>query len=147
MAQQEEQVLQQEISDQDIAEIARNEMAKRDEEIKKLRKELAIKSMYTQVDNQETDLPTREECVEALSKGDTSNYDYWVYALRLRDIELAAERPDPFGEVGEELSTFVKGLIDECADDKSSFSAVYQARLGKDRPEDLAAYKKALKLK
>lgn len=152
MAQQnEENVTQQQntenLSDMEIAEMARTEIANRDKEIARLNKELARQTMYTQVDNTEAEQPKREQVIEQLSRGDITNYDYWTNVLALRQIELNEGREDPLGKHGEDVAKFVKGIIDECGDDHTSFSALYTARLGKDRPEDLAAYNKALKLK
>ena len=147
MAQQDvkqEQIEQQaqELTDIEIAELARQKLNEKDKEIANLKKDLAKQKLLTETpsEDEEDELPTKEECIKTLGSSSTTNYDYAVAVCRLVDIETEEGRPNPLGVNGDEVYKFFKGVIEDCNGDKSRFTSIYQAKIGNDRPEDVRAY-------
>lgn len=126
-----------------IAKLANQELRKRDAEIRSLKQQLAEKELYSTApeDDGEEEV-TKKDILSVLGDNKTGAYDYILATVRLHELETSEGRPSPLGVRGEEVAEFFKGLIEECGDDKSAFISLYQARLGKDRPEDLRAYNK-----
>ena len=85
---------------------------------------------------------TREECIKRLGDGRTTNYDYAEAVVGLVDLELAEGKPNPLGKNGEAVYAFFKDVLEECGDDKSRFTSIYQSRLGADDHTTAMAYKK-----
>lgn len=131
------------LSEVEIAELAQREISERDAKIKQLTKDLARAKLYTTVDDEPEEVMSSEDCKKVIAASDSTNYDYWAAVLQLCGNEISAGKPHPLGENGEDIVAFVKGVIEECDGDKTAFTSLYQARLGKDRPEDTAAYKSA----
>ena len=105
------------ISDDEIAVLANKEIRKRDNEIIELKKELAKLKLYSDAEeNQKSDELSIEQYKKILSDGNASNYD----------IALAV----------------TKDVIDECAEDKSRFISIYQAKIGADDKKTAMAYNK-----
>lgn len=144
MAQEQEQQQEQQQSDMSIAEEAAKLIAEKDKRIKELETEAARSRLYRTVDNEEEEVPTREDYLKVLGASDTTNYDYAEAALGLRELEMSEGKPDPLGEDGEDVAAFLQGVLDDCNGDKTAFPALYSARLGQDLPADAAAYKKAI---
>lgn len=132
------------MDDIEVAEEAARLLREKDAENAKLKKELARSKLYRTVDTEEEKVPTREDYLKVLSDSRTTNYDYAEAVVGLRKLELAEGNPDPLGEDGADVSAFFESVLKECKGDKTAFPALYSARLGKDLPEDAAAYKKAL---
>lgn len=133
---------EEELSEIEIAELANKELRKKDEEIAKLKKDLAKAKLLSTAEEEEEEPISREECIKRLSDSRTTNYDYAEAVCGLVDVELSAGRPNPLGRNGEAVYNFFKECIEECGDDKSRFTAVYQAKIGADEPQIAAAYKK-----
>lgn len=130
-----------EMDDIELAELANKELRKKEEEIAKLKKDLAKAKLYSEAKEDEEETLSREECISRLSDGRITNYDYAEAVVNLVDLELAAGHENPLGKNGEEVYDFFKECIDECGDDKSRFTAVYQSKLGADDPKIALAYK------
>lgn len=139
----ENQEKENQVTDEEIAEIANKEIRARDEKIAQLQKQLNIAKLYSQVseDDEEVSL-TKKECLEIISNPHSLNYDYVEAVCRLVDIELAEGNPNPLGEDGEDVYNFFKDVIDECDGDKDRFTALYQLKLAPDDAQIAAAYKK-----
>lgn len=143
VTQQQEQQQENPQTEMTIAEEAAKIIAEKDKKIRQLETEAARNRLYRTVDNEEEPVPTREDYLKTLGASDTTNYDYAVATIGLRELELAEGRPDPLGEDGEDVAAFLKNVIEDCNGDKTAFPALYVARLGQDLPADAAAYKKA----
>lgn len=128
------------LTDLEIAELANKELRKKDEELIRVRKELARAKLYSVAEDEESEILSREECVKRLGSNRTTNYDYAEAVVNLVELEKSEGKPNPLGKNGEEVYTFFKDVIEECGDDKSQFTSVYQSRLGKDDPQISAAY-------
>ena len=134
-----------EMDDIELAELANKELRKKEEEIAKLKKDLAKAKLYSEAEEEEEEALSREECISRLSDGRTTNYDYAEAVVNLVDLELAAGHENPLGKSGKEVYDFFKECIEECGDDKSRFTAVYQSKLGADDPKIALAYKNRTK--
>lgn len=141
MAEIEEKQQQEEMDDIELAELANRELRKKEEEIAKLKKDLAKAKLYSEAEEEEEETLSREECVSRLSDVRTTNYDCIESVVNLVDLELAEGHENPLGKNGQEIYDFLKDCIDECGDDKSRFTAVYQSKLGADDPTIALAYK------
>lgn len=126
----------------EIAELANKELRKKEEEIAKLKKDLATMKLYSKAEEEEEEAITREECMKRISDSRTTNYDYAEAVIGLVDDELSKGNPNPLGKDGEAVYNFLKDVIEECDGDKSRFPSIYQARLGADDPSVAMAYKK-----
>ena len=142
MAENEKQTPEEELEEVEIAELANKEIRSKDAEIAKLKRDLAKAKLYSTAEEEEEEPLTREECVKRLSDSRTTNYDYAEAVVGIVDLELSEGRPNPLGKNGEEVYNFFKDVLEECGDDKSRFTSIYQARLGADDPSTAMAYKK-----
>lgn len=133
---------EEELSELEIAELANKELRKKEEEIAKLKKDLARAKLLSQAEEEEEEPLSREECLKRLSDARTTNYDYAEAVIGLVDAELAEGKPNPLGKNGKEVYDFFKDVIEECDGDKTRFTSIYQARLGADDPSIAMAYKK-----
>lgn len=133
---------EEELEEVEIAELANKEIRNKDAEIAKLKRDLAKAKLYSTAEEDEEEPLTREECVKRLSDSRTTNYDYAEAVVGIVDLELSEGRPNPLGKNGEEVYNFFKDVLEECGDDKSRFTSIYQARLGADDPSTAMAYKK-----
>ena len=131
----------QNLTDIEIAELANQELRKKDAELAKLKKELAQAKLYSVAEDEEPEVLTRDECIKRLGNNRITNYDYAETVCNLVDIEKADGKPNPLGKNGEEVYKFFKDVVEECGDDKSRFPSVYQARLGNDDTQTAMAYK------
>lgn len=144
MAQEETTKTEQEedLSELEIAELANKELRKKEEEIAKLKKDLARAKLLSKAEEEEEEPLSREECLKRLSDTRTTNYDYAEAVIGLVDAELEEGKPNPLGKNGKEVYDFFKDVIEECDGDKTRFTSIYQARLGADDPSIAMAYKK-----
>ena len=144
MAQNENETVktEEELSDEEIAELANKELRKKDDEIAKLKKDLAKAKLLSTADDEEEEPLSREECIKRLSDIRTTNYDYAEAVIGLVDAELAEGKPNPLGKNGKEVYEFFKDVIEECDGDKTRFTSIYQARLGADDKSAALAYQK-----
>ena len=142
MLEKENQEEQEEMEDVEIAELANRELRSKNEEIAKLKKDLAKAKLYSTAEEEEEEPLTREECIKRLGDSRISNYDYAEAVVGLVDCELSEGRPNPLGKNGDEVYAFFKDVLEECGDDKSRFTSIYQARLGADDASTAMAYKK-----
>lgn len=133
---------EEELSDIEIAELANKELRKKEEEIAKLKKDLAKAKLLSKAEEEEEEPLSREECLKRLSDTRTTNYDYAEAVIGLVDAELEEGKPNPLGKNGKEVYDFFKDVIEECDGDKTRFTSIYQARLGADDPSIAMAYKK-----
>lgn len=133
---------EEELSELEIAELANKELRKKEEEIAKLKKDLAKAKLLSQAEEDEEEPLSREECLKRLSDTRTTNYDYAEAVIGLVDAEIAEGKPNPLGKNGKEVYDFFKDVIEECDGDKTRFTSIYQARLGADDPSIAMAYKK-----
>lgn len=123
------------MDDMDVAEAANREIRQRDEEIKELKRKLAISKLYSTKEEEPEILPSKEEVLKTIMNERALNYDYAVAVTQLVDIETEAGRPNPLGKQhGDEVYQFFKDCIEDCEGDKSRFTAVYQAKIGPDAP-------------
>lgn len=129
------------LSEIDIAELANKELRKKEEENSKLRRELAQAKLYSLAEDVETEVMSKEDCIKVIGDSRTSNYDYAEAVVALVDNEKENGKPNPLGKNGEQVYNFFKDVIEECGDDKSRFTSVYQARLGADEPQIAMAYR------
>lgn len=135
------------LTEVEIAELARKELDKEREKNRQLTRELAKAKLFTTVDDEPEEVMSSADCRKIIAASDTTNYDYWAAVIQLCKNETSENKPHPLGEHGEDIITFVEGVIEECEGDKTAFSSLYQARLGKDRPEDAAMYDRLTKKK
>lgn len=141
MAENENNEQEQEMDDIELAELANQELRKKEAEIAKLKKDLAKAKLYSEAEDEEEETLSREECIRRLSDGRTTNYDYAEAVVNLVDLELAEGHANPLGKNGKEVYDFFKDCIEECGDDKSRFTSIYQSKLGADDPQIALAYK------
>lgn len=138
-----EQETAENLTEIEIAELANKELRKKEEEIAKLKKELAKAKLYSEAEEgEEEETLSREECIKRISDNRTTNYDYAEAVVGLVDYELAKGNVNPLGKDGKAIYDFFKDVIEECDGDKSRFTSIYQARLGADDPSVAMAYKK-----
>ena len=142
MLENEKQTPEEELEDVEIAELANKEIRGKDAEIAKLKRDLAKAKLYSTAEEEEEEPLTREECIKRLEDSRTTNYDYAEAVVGIVDLELSEGKPNPLGKNGEEVYNFFKDVLEECGDDKSRFTSIYQARLGADDPSTAMAYKK-----
>lgn len=138
---------EEELTDEEIAELANKELRKKDEEIVRLKKELNKAKLLSKAEDEEPEPLTREECVKRLSGERTSNYDYAEAVVGLVDIETSKGNPNPLGPDGEQVYDFFKECLDECDGDKNRFTAIYQAKIGPDDKSVAMAFNKRNKRK
>lgn len=97
---------EEELSELEIAELANKELRKKEEEIAKLKKDLARAKLLSQAEEEEEEPLSREECLKRLSDARTTNYDYAEAVIGLVDAELAEGKPNPLGKNGKEVYDF-----------------------------------------
>lgn len=143
----ENEIKEEELNDLEIAELANKEIRSRDEEIVKLKKDLAklkLLSKGEEEDNEEVVL-SRDEIINNLNNEGICSYDYWVNVLQLCDIAASENKPHPLGSEGENVYNFIKDVLEECDGDKTRFHSIYQARLAPDDKSVAMAYNKRKK--
>ena len=128
--------------DVEIAELARQELDKRDKEIKKLKKELAQSKLLREPQEEQMQVRTKEECLDVILNSSACNYDYAVAVCDLVDIERGAGRPNPLGKDGDKVYDFFDECIASCNGDKTKFPSVYQSKIGNDDAVMFARNKK-----
>lgn len=133
---------EEELSELELAELANKELKKRDEEIKRLTKELAKAKLLSSGEEEEEEPISREECIKRISSNNTCNYDYAEAVVALVDYELSQGNSNPLGQDGEEVYDFFKEVLEACDGDKSRFTSIYQAKIGDDPKEVAMAWKK-----
>lgn len=122
-----------ELTDIEIAELANKELRKREDEILKLKKELAQAKLYSTAEEEEERNPlTKDECIKIISDIKTCNYDYAQAVIDLVDYETYEGRENPLGKHGNEVYEFFKDVLEECNGDKNRFTSVYQSKIGND---------------
>ena len=132
-----------ELSDLEIAELANKELRKRDAEISKLKKDLAqLKLLSTADTDEEVPDMSVEDARKVLFDSRSTNYDIMKAVSVIAENEVNEGRPNPLGKDGEEVKQFIDDCLEECGDDKSRFTQIYQAAIGNDPPEIAAAWKK-----
>ena len=128
----------------EVAELAGKIIREKDENIAKLKKELARQKLLSP-GNSEEEEPARmskEECIKTIEDPNVSNYDYAQAVITLSEIEKENGQPNPLGENGDAVVDFFKDVIDACDGDKGTFAAIYQAKLPDDDPKTKMAYNK-----
>lgn len=133
---------EEELTDIEIAELANKEIKQRDAEIAKLTKDLAKVKLLSVAEDEEEEPISREECIKRLSDSNTTNYDYAEAVCGLVDAELSEGKANPLGKNGKVVYDFFKECLEECGDDKSRFTSIYQAKIGSDDAKVAAAYKR-----
>lgn len=131
----------QDLNDIEIAELANNELKKKEAEIAKLKRDLAKEKLFSVAPNEEDEVVTREDCIRKLGDNHISNYDYAKTIVDFANLEESEGRPNPLGSDGEKVCDFLKDVIEECNDDKSRFCSVYQSKIGNDNPQSAMGYK------
>lgn len=142
MAENENVEQEEELTEMELAELANKKLREKDEEIKKLTKELAKQKLLSSGEEEEEELISREECIKRISSSNTCNYDYAEAVIALVDHEVNAGNPNPLGKDGEEVYEFFKEVLEACDGDKSRFTSIYQAKIGDDPKEVAMAWKK-----
>lgn len=141
------------LSDEEIAELANAEIRKKNEEIAKLKKDLAKAKLYSEAPEGSEELLSSEEYRKALSDNTNTNYDVAYNAVKLCEAFKEEGNTNPYdtvfklGEESEDVYTFLKNAVDACDGDKSQFVSIYQSMLAPDDPKIAAAYRKAQKNK
>lgn len=133
---------QEELSEIEIAELANKELKKKEQEIADLKKQLAKEKLYSKAEEEEREIPTREDCLKVIGSNKTNNYDYAQAVVDLVDIEKNEGRANPLGKNGDAVYDFFKEVIEECDGDKNLFPSIYQTKLGEDDPQIKLAYNK-----
>lgn len=136
------EVIEEDLTDEEIAVLANKEIRKKDDEISRLKKDLAKAKLLSQAEDEEEEPLSREECLKRLSDNRTTNYEYAEAVIGLVDNELSNGNPNPLGKNGKEVYDFFKSVIEECDGDKTRFTSIYQARLGADDKSVAMAYNK-----
>ena len=143
----EEQQEQEQLSEIEIAELANDEIKKRDKEIDSLKKALAKAKLYSKAEEEEEEVLSKEDCLSRISDPNVSAYDYAVACIELRERERELGNPDPFGADGEELCKLFGDVIEECNGDKNRFISIYQSKVPNDEPSIAMAYNKRKNIK
>lgn len=135
---------EEQLSDIEIAELARKKLNEKDDEIAKLKKDLAREKLLSNgsEDNDEPVRMSKEECLKIINDPSVCNYDYAVAVCDLVDNEKDEGQPNPLGQDGDAVYSFFKDVIDSCDGDKGKFTAIYQAKLPQDDPKIAMAYNK-----
>lgn len=137
---QQQQEQQNELSEIEIAELANRKLREKEDEINRLKKELAKEKLLSTASEEDKEPRTREELLKVIGDDNVSNYDYAEAVCELVDIEKAEGKPNPLYPHGDEVYNFFKSVLDECDGDKSRFPSVYQAKIGADDPSIAMAY-------
>lgn len=127
---------EQEMDDIEMAELANKELRKRDEEISRLKKELAKAKLYSQEEETEEPTMSKEECLKVIGDSKTSNYDYAKAVVELCNRCEEEGKPNPLGDDGERVKDFFNECIEDCNGVKGKFTAVYQAKIGEDKTQN-----------
>ena len=135
-----ENKLEEGLTDIEIAELANNELKKKQAEIDKLKKELAKQKLLSTAPDEEEETLSKEECLKRINDDRVSNYDYAEAVCGLVDIAREEGQPNPLGRDGDKVYDFFKDVLEECDGDKNRFPSVYQARIGNDDPSVAMAY-------
>ena len=61
------------LSEIEIAELANKELKKKEQEIADLKKQLAKEKLYSQAEEEEREIPTREDCLKVIGSNKTNN--------------------------------------------------------------------------
>lgn len=134
-------VEEEELDDIEIAEVANEEIRKRDKEIADLKKKFALEKMRKGNEEEEEEkVMTKKECLDIISNPNSLNYDYAQATVNLHDMEVANGNVSPLGKKGKEVRDFLSNCIEECNGDKSKFTHIYQSNLKPDDPKVTAAY-------
>lgn len=123
-----------ELTDEEIAELANRKLKEKDAEIKTLRTELNKLKLLSTAEEEEEEPLSREECIKRISDSNICNYDYAEAVIGLVDAETNDGRPNPLGPNGEAVYDFFKSVIEACDGDKSKFTTLYQTMIGADEP-------------
>lgn len=130
------------MDDLEIAKLANEELKKKEKEILDLKKQLAKEKLLSQADEEERELPSREDCLKVINSNQATNYDYAQAVLDLVDNARNENQPNPLGKNGDAVYDFFKECIEECDGDKNRFTAIYQSKLGEDDLSVQMAYNK-----
>lgn len=130
MADEEQKI--EELNDIEIAELANKELRRKEEEINKLKKELAQVKLYSTSKEEEERIVTEEDCFKTITDINSCNYDYAQAVVDLVDIKSKSGLENPLGKNGSEVYDFFKEIIEECDGDKNRFTSIYQSKIGND---------------
>lgn len=128
------------LTDIEIAELANKKLREKEEEINRLKKELAKEKLLSTAPDEEEETLSKEECLKRINDDHVSNYDYAEAVCGLVDIAREEGQPNPLGRDGDKVYDFFKDVLEECDGDKNRFPSVYQARIGNDDPSVAMAY-------
>ena len=148
MADEEKKKPEEELNDLELAELANKEIKKRDEEIAKLKKDLAKAKLYSEATEEEEELLSSKEYRTKIADNNNTNYDVAYNSVKLCEALKAEGDIDPYNSVfrleedSEDVYTFLKSCVDACEGDKSQFTAIYQSALAPDDAKIAAAYRK-----
>ena len=129
------------LDDDEIAVLAAKKLREKDDEIKKLKRDLAKEKLLSTPQEEVAEIRSKEELLKVITDPNVSNYDYAQAVVELHESEIENGNQSPLGRNGQEVSDFFKEVIEDCDGDKSRFPAVYQAKLGADDPKVAMAYK------
>lgn len=132
---------EEEMSDEEVAELGARLLSEKDREIASLKKQVNKMKLLSAAPEEEEQTLTEEECLKVIGDPHSTNYDYAVAAVGLHNIAVEEGRDSPLGEMGQEVADFFQSVIDRCDGDKSVFPSVYQSMIGPDDKAVAMAYK------
>lgn len=139
---QQQQEQQGELSEIEIAELANRKLREKEDEINRLKKELAKEKLLSTAVEEERPKRSKEELLKIVTSdnGSVCDYDKIEALCDIADIEKENGRQNPFGAQGDDVVNFLRSVIDECDGDKTIFHSIYQSKIGADDPQIAMAY-------
>lgn len=131
------------LTDVEIAELANKELKQKEQEIAKLRKELAVSKLYSTTDEDSTSIRmSEEECLKVINNPNSCNYDYANAVIDLYDIQAKEGDEDIWGEGTKIVVDYLRQTVEGCNGNKEAFDSVYQSKLLPDDKEVAMAYQR-----
>lgn len=129
------------LSEVEIAELANKELKRKDEEISKLKKELAVSKLYSTAEDDGAPVRmSEEECLKIINNPNSNNYDYANAVIDLYEAQAKDGEEDIWGEGTKTVVDFLRQTVEACNGNKEAFDSVYQSKLLPDDKEVTMIY-------
>ena len=138
----EEKKEEKELTDIEIAELANKKIKEKNEEIEKLKKELAREKLLSESSEEDkTEEVSLEDALKVIDNDNSCNYDIAKAYCDACDALVREKREEEIDDCQMATYNFFQEVLEEVGDDKSRFTAVYQAMLPNDEKSVSMAYK------
>ena len=133
---------EQELTDIEVAELANRKLKEKDKEIEKLKKDLAREKLLSGgSEEQEEEKVSLEDALKVIDSDSSCNYDIGKAFCDACDALVEKGREEEIDDCQRATYNFMKEVLEEVGDDKSRFTAVYQALLPNDEKSVSMAYR------